>query len=65
MRCYACGFQKEKKDWNKVRLLSAGMVQPSFIGSTPGEHVGTIDIYVCPNCGLLYTDMRGKTFANG
>ena len=61
MMCHACEFDADTKKWNKVQLLSDGMIQPSFIGSTPDEHVGSIDIYACPHCGLLHTDMRGRT----
>lgn len=41
----------------------------SLIGTFPSEdgrgtHIGSVHIFVCPSCGMLLSDMRGRIDLN-
>jgi hypothetical protein len=58
MKCN-CGFEKYKRHFGSIEYGGCGEYD-CLIGRIRGHHVGSVDIYVCPKCGALYTDMRGE-----
>lgn len=65
MKCFACGFKEPSTEWGKLSISSHTGGPTSFIGRTKDVHIGSVDVYVCPDCGLLYSNMRGETKKNG
>ncbi len=59
MECL-CGFKEEKRYFGKLEICG----ESSFVGSRPERDdglrigIGSCDVYICPNCGLLYCDPR-------
>lgn len=48
MKCRNCNYYGE---FGKINLYPS---DASFVGKMPNdEHVGSVDILVCPNCGNL------------
>jgi hypothetical protein len=58
MKCYPCGFEGVKDDFGTLEASGHGWT--SLIGRMPKQHVGSVEVYVCPQCGALHTDMRGE-----
>lgn len=56
MRCYSCGFCADKWGWG--HLEASG--ETSLIGYLPENHIGSVDVFVCPHCGAMHSNMRGN-----
>ena len=56
MVCYVCNqFKGPANKWGLIYNYNS-----SFIGELPKEHIGSVGILVCPNCGALHTTLRGQ-----
>ena len=58
MKCYPCNFEGDKKEFGTLEASAAGWV--TFVGRMPTQHIGSVEVYVCPRCGALHTTMRGQ-----
>ena len=51
-----CGYTDDTKTFGKLEIGSNDAV----IGRINDQHCGSVDLFVCPSCGMIYTDMRGR-----
>jgi len=66
MKCYSCGYEgvfgritpssTDGYSYLIGRMPVESKVSPEPIGF---RHCGAVDIFVCPKCGALHSDMRG------
>lgn len=60
MKCL-CGYNGDKDSWYKAYINSSdGHSNIIATRYKPREHVGSIGFYICPICGLVYSDVRGS-----
>lgn len=65
MKCYPCGYEGKfgeiyfSGDQGNLigRMPRTGPVPTGMLNFLP---TGSVDIYVCPKCGALHSDMRGQ-----
>ena len=63
MNCYTCRFKGEPDDFGLLRAYEGGILgsMPKTQPDQPRQtNCGTVDIFVCPKCGSLHSDMRGR-----
>lgn len=65
MKCM-CGYKNDADKWNYIEFHSHQGGPTGAIGRVADQKLGLgrISIYVCPDCGLFYSDMAGKTKKN-
>lgn len=58
MKCYVCSFEGDAGKFGILDISGGGMYM-SIIAQMPDQHIGSVKIFVCPDCGALHTNMRG------
>lgn len=58
MKCLPCGFEGEAKEFGELSIASGGWAVVTGRLPPPIRNVGSVEVYVCPNCGALHSDMR-------
>ena len=58
MKCN-CGFTGTKSQFGTLEAIHpSGLI--ARMPDNKGGHIGSVDVYICPECGALYCDPRGN-----
>jgi len=62
MKCYVCSFEASASGFGELDI-SGGEMYTCLVARMPTRHIGSVTVFVCPNCGALHTNMRGAIAA--